>query len=667
MIRIEDKVNCVGCANCVQICPQQCIYFVRDEEGFFYPKVDEAQCLHCKKCDDACPVKSAPVVSQDKQETVTLGAYHKDLSIRMGSSSGGAFSAFALNVLKKGGAVFGASMVDSYHVKHIAIRSPKEISQIQGSKYVQSDLMGVFPQIKTIIESSSPVLFSGTPCQVKALYSFLGNRPQNLLTIEVVCHGVPSPMVFVLYMREENAVNMVFRNKNRSWLTYDVELTKTNGRIKRQRAANNLYMRGFLQNCTIRPACSQCPAKSFASGADITLGDFWGINRIAPGLFDDKGTSILFLHTKRGEKAWDAVKNELIFAFVPFDEAVSGNPCILQSAPLSNYRENFFNDLKHTSVRCSLHKYAGELPFSAIKRIFLLFWNFVFNLALQVKNGLLIIFDRLYSVLHNPPVVVGIEGTLQQILTKNYSACRFGDGELKLLCGKQTWFQEAHPLLKQRLQEILMNRQPNLLVCVPNVFGSLSSLKDSDQKYWRLHIIRNRKTWYKHMNRNRPYFDAFISRCYLPYIDKEEAIHYFHLWKRIWDKRDLLIIEGEKTRLGVGNDLFANTLSVKRILCSNTQAFSHYEKLVSSVLSYDRHYLVLLALGPTATVMAADLCSMGYQALDVGHLDIEYEWFLRRATGKIPIPGKFVNEAGAGRGVGEMDDERYLNEIICRC
>ena len=667
MIYIEDKRNCVGCANCVQACPQQCICFIRDEEGFCYPQVDETRCVHCNQCNDVCPVESNPAVSQDRQETITLGAYHKDSSIRRNSSSGGLFSAFALNILKKGGSVFGASMVDLYHVKHIAIHTIEELAQIQKSKYVQSDLSGVFPQIKKELASARPVLFSGTPCQVKALYTFLGIRPQILLTIEVVCHGVPSPMVFERYMREENAIRMDFRNKDRSWQTYDIELAKADGRIKRQRAAYNLYMRGFLQNWTLRPSCSRCPAKLFASGADITLGDFWGVHRIAPGLFDNKGTSLVFLHTEKGKRAWDAVKKDSYFAVVPFDDAVSGNPSIIQSASFSKDRDRFFKDLKQSSVKRSLYKYAGERPLSVAKRYLLTIWNFAINLALRIKNCLLSIFDILFLAINKPPIVVGIEETLQQIYKEGCSVTRFGDGELKLLCDEQTWFQKAEPLLQQRLKEILLNPPSNLLVCIPNVFGSLSAFTESAHNYWRLHIIRNRKKWYKYLDRNRTYYDAFISRCYLQYEDKKKAISCFQFWKNIWDKRDLLIIEGEKTRLGVGNDLFSNALSVKRILCSNTQAFAHYDKLISSTLRYDRHHLVLLALGPTATVLAADLCTLGYQALDIGHLDIEYEWFLRGAVGKIPIPGKFVNEAGAGRGVGEMENEHYLSEIVCRC
>lgn len=667
MIKLADKRNCVGCANCLQVCPQQCISIFRDSEGFGYPTVDENRCVNCQKCDQVCPVKLGSLEIKDRIETKAFGAFHKDVNIRMKSTSGGVFYSLAEDAIKRNSLVYGAALLTDHLVKHVSARSVTELSRLQGAKYVQSDIFGVFPEISKELQAGTLVVFSGTPCQVKALYAFLGTRPINLLTIDLICHGVSSPLVFDRYLREEKANHMIFRNKERSWQQYDVAINKENGHIIRQRAAHNPFMRAFLQNWILRPSCSQCPSKSFSSGADITLGDFWGVASIAPGLFDDKGTSVVFVHTKKGENAWGNVCGLLQSAEVPLDSAFRNNPSIFQSAEFPKDRASFFNELALSPVKTSLNKYAGEKPFMSVKRYLLSIWNSLFDSVLRIKNRLLKYNDFFYSKFHKKPKVMGIEETLGIIIRNGYSVCRFGDGELKLIKGGQTWFQESVPLLQQRLKEILKNHQPNLLVCVPNIFDSLSSFTEPNRNYWSLHIARDRRIWYRFMDCNQTYYDAFISRCYLPYIDKKQTAHFFALWKNLWEGKDLIIIEGEKTRFGVGNNLLANAHSVKRILCSNTQAFTHYDKIKNTVKQLGQHFLVLLALGPTATVLASDLCLLGYQAIDVGHLDIEYEWFLRGVEGKVPIPGKYVNEAGGGYGVGPCEDEQYIREIICRC
>jgi glycosyltransferase family protein len=151
------------------------------------------------------------------------------------------------------------------------------------------------------------------------------------------------------------------------------------------------------------------------------------------------------------------------------------------------------------------------------------------------------------------------------------------------------------------------------------------------------------------------------------FIDKSRTSLYFNQMKQLWEKKDILLIEGEKSRLGVGNDLFDNAKSIQRILAPNRNAFSHYESILKETCKYKpTDYLILLALGPTATILAYDLAKKGYQAIDIGHVDIEYEWFKMGATHKVPVPNKFVNEAGAGAGVGGIDNEKYLSEIVCR-
>lgn len=168
------------------------------------------------------------------------------------------------------------------------------------------------------------------------------------------------------------------------------------------------------------------------------------------------------------------------------------------------------------------------------------------------------------------------------------------------------------------------------------------------------------------MDRDKQYGEAFISRFYMPFKDKYVAFQAVELWKQLWADRDLLIVEGEKSRLGVGNDLFDNARSIKRILAPNKEAYSYYDRLITEIKKYDSSHMVLLALGPTATVMAADLCKLGFQAIDIGHIDIEYEWMIMNADHKVPINNKFVNEAGGYNGDEYYQNQDYESQIVCR-
>lgn len=349
MIQIEDKRNCVGCANCVQICPEGCIEFRRDSEGFMYPYADANRCIGCSKCHEVCPVEQNSLYGEKDFITKAYGAIYNNHEIRQQSSSGGLFSAFASEIIKRNGIVYGATIIDK-KVKHISVSKETDLYKLRRSKYVQSDVFGLFPEIKQLISGGQPVLFSGTPCQVKALYTYLLERPHNLLTIEVVCHGVPSPAIYERYINELGADYMIFRNKDRSWSNYDVEIHYKDNSIEIEKASENLYMRGFLHNWFLRPSCSRCPAKSFISGADITLGDFWGGQKLVPQLFDEKGTSVVFIHTFDGDFYWKRIISQVEYQGVPVEEAIKGNSCISNSVVFPSDRDLFFQDLNNFSL-----------------------------------------------------------------------------------------------------------------------------------------------------------------------------------------------------------------------------------------------------------------------------------------------------------------------------
>ena len=301
---------------------------------------------------------------------------------------------------------------------------------------------------------------------------------------------------------------------------------------------------------------------------------------------------------------------------------------------------------------------------ACIKPILLRLWNLMWNVFFATQKAFYIVKDSIYQVFHKPPCIASLEQTLRYIVEHKCSVARFGDAEVKYIMGRPIWYQREIPYLRERMRDILKNHDENIIVCVPGSLASLEGLRDHDVHFWREHFSYSRPYWYGNMDRTQLYYEAFISRFYLPYKDKSKASLYVDLWRQIWDKRDVIIVEGEKSRLGVGNDLFRNVSGIKRILAPNLNAFDFYEDLLKEVRMYSTHHLILIALGPTAKVLAQDLCHAGYQAIDVGHIDIEYEWMLMGVTDKVPVRNKFVNEAGAGIGVGECDDEAYHSQIV---
>ncbi len=272
--------------------------------------------------------------------------------------------------------------------------------------------------------------------------------------------------------------------------------------------------------------------------------------------------------------------------------------------------------------------------------------------------------DYFYRRCYNAPRVASIRDTIQFIVEHRCSVARYGDGEMKLIMGNNISFQKLYPKLKERLSMILNSNDSNLVVCVPNIFESLDIYIDHDKAFWQEYLSRSRKKWYKMLDKNRTYYDAFVSRCYLPYRDKSGSAECFRMWQQLWNNRDLLIVEGAKTRFGVGNDLLDNAKSIRRILGPVTNAFDKYDDILNEVVKYDKGCLILIALGPTATVLAADLSLAGYQAIDIGHLDIEYEWFLMHADHKVPVDGKYVNEAGGFHGSEDTIDKDYQSQIV---
>lgn len=305
MIKSVGKNRCCGCEGCVQACPKHCISMVEDAEGFLYPQVDTQSCVKCGRCLKVCPILnklecSNPVAGYAYRST------NEELLKR--TSSGGFFTAAAEKILDGGGVVFGAAFNDQNEVVHCFIETEGDLDKLRRSKYVQSRIGTAYLDCKRFLEGGRKVLFCGTPCQVKALNLFLGDKPANLITIDFVCHGVPSPDVFKRYLEEiakskggtaEQICEINFREKDGGY-SYSFGYSVGQRRMI-ESPRENKFLRGFLGDLYLRRSCHSCPAKGFTSGSDYTMCDFWTVKKYMPDfpLGDVPGVNQVFVHSDK--------------------------------------------------------------------------------------------------------------------------------------------------------------------------------------------------------------------------------------------------------------------------------------------------------------------------------------------------------------------------------
>lgn len=344
MIEVTDKKLCCGCAACVQRCPKQCITLHADNEGFLYPQVDTSICIDCGLCERVCPILNE---STSHPPLNVYAVINKDEKIRLESSSGGIFTLLAEKTINEGGVVFGARFDEEWQVKLDYTESIEGIAAFRGSKYVQARTENTFKEAEDFLKQNRKVLFTGTPCQIAGLKKYLRKDYDNLLAVDFVCHGVPSPKVWGRYLREllapEGEKNTVsfspirsslskryapvagisFRDKRLGWKKYSFVLRKNLAEAAADGEGNsvsfsdmhrdNPFMRLFLSDIILRPSCHDCRCKEGKSGADITIADFWGIGYVSPEMDDDKGTSLVIVQTEKGGQvfSWlDIVRKE---------------------------------------------------------------------------------------------------------------------------------------------------------------------------------------------------------------------------------------------------------------------------------------------------------------------------------------------------------------------
>lgn len=362
MINITDKTQCCGCSACANICPAQCIQMKADDEGFVYPIIDAMRCLSCKKCEQVCPILHTAPESQKKPDAWAV--INTNEEIRKESSSGGVFSLLAENVIQHGGMVFGAAFNEHFDVEHIAVENIEGLARLRGSKYTQSRIGMNFQQVQNYLKSGRKVLFSGTPCQIEGLRSFLGKDYDNLLLVDIICHGVPSPLVwqkYVAFREEKNASptrRISFRHKQYGWKRYAVSFIFMNDTAYLAPLERDLFMQAFLTDSCLRPSCGVCAFKKTGRVSDITLADFWGIQSILPAMDDDKGTSLVLVHSDKGTATLDAVDSSCKRTAVEIDVARQSNVAMIRSAIFHKNRTKFFENLEPLPFDVLVKRYA---------------------------------------------------------------------------------------------------------------------------------------------------------------------------------------------------------------------------------------------------------------------------------------------------------------------
>lgn len=348
MIKIENKKNCCGCTACMQACINGCISMEHDDEGFVYPVVNEHSCVECGLCDRVCPVKNHKEFETNNQGFIARSM----LNNRINSSSGGVFYLLAQTILQEGGVVCGAVYNEKNLVNHVIIDNVKSIAPLLGSKYIQSDLDGIFVKIKEYLKNGRKVLFSGTACQVAGLKGFLIKEYDNLFTIDVLCHGVPSPGVWLKYVqyienKEKKILEHVnFRDKTTGWHDYSILHKFDDGDYFREYASENSFMKLFLSDYILRPSCYDCKFKNISRISDITIGDAWGIEKWKPELDDNNGTSVIIVHSKKGKEFLEMSRTNLEIIPCKIDKMLPPDAASRKSPFMPRGRALFFHRFK---------------------------------------------------------------------------------------------------------------------------------------------------------------------------------------------------------------------------------------------------------------------------------------------------------------------------------
>lgn len=375
MIKLANKSSCTGCALCHDVCKKEAITMSINEEGFIYPIIDESKCIKCKKCEKSCPTINENEFHESK--IAYYGRLMDDIKL---NSSGGLCKAFSNTVFQNDGVVFGAVLLHDKLI-HLKRTSEKEYSSMSGSKYLQSNMEGIFNQIEEELNKNKKVLFTGCPCQCVAVETNFKNNTfyNNLYICEILCHGVPSPSIFkdwigFLEKKYKSRIsNYNFRSKKNGWTKPTVEITFENGKRIIQSHNESNYHVWFGKHLSLRQSCFECKYRNIKRTSDITLGDFWGIKELH--IIDkeiEKGTSVLLVNTDKGKQLLDmAIKvNSIYIKEIPLNNAYINNAPSLNNFKKPSDRDQFFTTYKNESILGIIKKYPSENKvFSLLRKL----------------------------------------------------------------------------------------------------------------------------------------------------------------------------------------------------------------------------------------------------------------------------------------------------------
>lgn len=372
MLLFENKNECCGCTACANICPCNAITMVEDEEGFKYPKINNDLCVECGRCKAVCQIHS---LKTDKEiEPVVYAAQNKNDEIRAKSTSGGMFSVFADKVLEENGVIYGVEYSDDFTIQHERAETAETYERFRGSKYAQSDLNDCFKRVKEDLENGRKVLFTGTPCQISGVKTFLGEKAKsdNIILCEIICHGVPSPKLWkeqLAFLEKERGSKVVdYRNRSKvaGWHGHNEQVFFENGKSEYKTKLSQLHKDLFYAHLTIRPSCYACKYTQFPRSADISIADFWGIENFMPEFDDNKGTSMLILNTAKAVSFYEQIKHNLECRESNIEDAFYDNH--KKPAKMNVNREKFWADYQKHGYLYVAQKYSDYTTMGKILR-----------------------------------------------------------------------------------------------------------------------------------------------------------------------------------------------------------------------------------------------------------------------------------------------------------
>ncbi len=382
--KLKSVTDCTGCMACVNACPRDCIDFLQRKDGFFYPQIDDSKCINCGKCVSVCQKKMSGSLPLKAVAGLRL-----ETDKRLAASSGGVFSLLAEEILCRNGVVYGAAFLENFSIAHRRVDNAEDIKLLLGSKYAQSYIGDIYRKVKNDLDEGREVLFSGTPCQIFALKSFLGKAYDNLICSEVICHGVPSPGIWSKYFEfiqsdlGEEIKTVNFRDKSTGWHNFSLGIYGDSKQMV-EPSSQNLYMKLFLGNHILRSACYRCEYATPKRNADITLGDCWGNETICPNLSADGGISVMILNTPSGIALYEKIRDRLICEDVSLGKVI-------------RYNKSFLTSPAKTEIRKKLERFA-ELPVPSWKAKMTRKDNIV-SLIRRVYNKIFIEFSLIFKLI----------------------------------------------------------------------------------------------------------------------------------------------------------------------------------------------------------------------------------------------------------------------------